>query len=94
MKCVASRYCPDVAWETQYARQLAETLMRAASEEARRHQLSDACVIGALTLLLGKATGSVARRRGFELDQYVAFIVDHFTRIATAELARRSPTLQ
>ena len=41
--------------------------MRAASEEARRHGLSDASVIGALTLLLGKVSGSVARRRGFEL---------------------------
>ncbi len=91
---MASRLCPDLASETRYARQLAEALMRAAFEEARRHRLSDACVIGALTLLLGKVSGSVARRRGFELDQYAAFIVDHFTRIATAEFAGRRPTLQ
>ncbi len=68
--------------------------MRMASEEARRHRLSDACVIGALTLLLGKVSESVARRRGFGLGQYTAFVVDHVTRIATAEFARRSPTLQ
>ena len=90
---MASRVCPDPASETRYARQLAEALRRAASEEAGRHRLSDACVIGALTRLLGKVSGSVARRRGFELDQYTAFIVDHVTRIATAEFARRRPAL-
>jgi len=84
---------PDAASETRYASQLAEALMRAASEEARRRGISDACVVGALTLLLGRVAGSVARYRGFDVDQYALFIRNHFTRIAKTEFARTAPTL-
>jgi hypothetical protein len=91
---VSSRLHPAVASETRYARQLADALMRAASEEAGRCGVSDACVVGALTLLLGRVAGSVARHRGLEVDQYGAFIVDPVARSVKAEFARRSPTLQ
>ncbi len=67
--------------------------MRAASEEAGRRGVSDACVVGALTLLLGRVAGSVARFRGLDVEQYAMFIRDHFTRIARTEFARTAPTL-
>ena len=82
---------PDPVSKTRYARQ---PLMRATSEEAVRAGVSDACVVGALTLLLGRVAGSLARHRGFEVDQYAAFIVDHVARIVKAEFARTLPTLQ
>lgn len=91
---VAGRLHPDPVTETWYARQLAEALMRATSEEAGRSGVSDACVVGALTLLLGRVAGSVARHRGLEVDRYAAFIVDYVARIVKAEFARRAPTLQ
>jgi len=68
--------------------------MRAASDEAARRGVSDACVVGALTLLLGRVAGSVARHLGLDVDQYAVFIVDHLTRIVKAEFACRAPTLQ
>jgi hypothetical protein len=68
--------------------------MKAVSEEAGRRRLSDACVVGALTLLLGSVAGSVASHHGHDVDQYAAFIVGHVTRILKAEFARLAPTLQ
>ena len=94
MACMGNRLNLDPVSETRYAKQLADALMRAASEEAGRCGVSDACVVGALTLLLGRVAGSVARHRGLEVDQYAAFIVDHVARIVKTEFARRAPTLQ
>jgi len=71
--------------DTQHARILADALWTATAEEAVGHALSEGCVVGALTLLLGKAAGRIARARGYDLAQYTSFIMQEFRKIAWAE---------
>lgn len=73
------------ARDTQRAQILADALWTATAEEAVGHALSEGCVVGALTLLLGKAAGKIARARGYDLAQYTAFIMQEFRKIAWAE---------
>lgn len=68
--------------------------MMATSEEATAHHLSEGCVVGALTLLLGKIVGTIARERGHDLPEYVTFIVGEVRKIAWAEHRRRPWPIQ
>jgi len=69
---------------------LARALGAAASDTATDHRPSDACMVGALTLLLGSVAGAVAHQRGFDLVDYIEFMAGRLRRVAAAECFRRS----
>jgi len=80
----------DVNTEGRYSRMLARALGAAASDTATDHRLSDACVVGELTLLLGDVAGAVAHQRGFDLVDDIDFMAGRVRRVAAAEFFRRS----
>ena len=83
--------------ETREARQasiLADALWTATAEEAHDYLLSEGCVVGALTLLLGKVAGRIAQAHGHDFAQYTSFIIQEFRKAAWAEHRRRAWPIQ
>jgi len=72
---------------------LADNLLLFASETAQEHGLSVVCVIGALTLALGRLSGVTARDNGANLDGALAAVSRQLRRVAMAEFCRPSRPL-
>jgi hypothetical protein len=72
---------------------LAEALTRLASAHAREECLSEAVVLGALTLVLGRAVGAMARDGEYGLDEMLQSLVRHLRRVAVAEFTLRPYTI-
>jgi len=72
---------------------LADNLLLFASETAQEHGLSVVCVIGALTLALGRLSGVTARDNGANLDGALAAVGRQLRRVAIAEFGRPSRPL-
>ena len=60
------------------------------SEHAAEHQLTDSAVLGALSLVLGRTAGAVARNREQDFERVLDFLVRHVRQAAVGEFARRS----
>ena len=60
------------------------------SEHAAEHQLTDSAVLGALSLVLGRTAGAVARNREQDFERVLDFLVRHVRRAAEGEFGRRS----
>jgi hypothetical protein len=79
--------------EPALIRKLCESLLFAAHQAAVGQNLSDACVLGALTQALGSAVGGMARVGGLDLDQLVTFVASQLRGFAEEEFSRRSLAL-
>ena len=76
--------------QVRLVHRLADNLQLLASETAGECGLSVVCVIGALTLALGRLSGVTARDNGANLDGALAAVGRQLRRVAMAEFGRPS----
>src|SRR5207249_4951102 len=79
--------------QVRLVHRLADSVLLLASETAGECGLSVACVLGALTLALGRLAGSTARDNGAHLDGALAAMVRQLRRVAMAEFGRASHSI-
>jgi hypothetical protein len=70
------------------AHRLAESVIRLCDETAGEFGMSVACVLGGLTLALGRIAGRAARDNGAQIDEAVGMVLQHLWRIANREYFR------
>ena len=87
---MSERRRSDPFWEAKFVTRLSETLLLAASEEIETARATPTCLLNALTLLLGRAAGRIARDETQDVDELSSFLVRHLNRVIRQEYARPS----
>jgi hypothetical protein len=63
------------------------------SEHATAHGLTDVAVLGALSWVIGRMVGAIARNGRGDLECFLEFLARQVRRAAVSEFARRPRTL-
>jgi hypothetical protein len=79
-----------IAIEPRAAARLASAVNVLVNEYAAEFRLTQGSVLGALTLVLARAAGAIAREDAKRLEPLLDFIVLHLRRAASDEFTQRS----
>ncbi len=82
-----------LARDARHAASLVDAVTLLVTEHATEHRLTEAAVLGALSWVLGRMVGAIARNGRGDLEGSLDFLARQVRRAAVGEFARRLPTL-